>query len=71
MKRTRRDECFRITGWTTSHLQTEEIQRDLEHSHQGYRLNDHTPAQALYEALGIDEPPAIVPAEENGTMPPA
>jgi hypothetical protein len=54
-------------------VQVDEIQRDLdrflryynlERSHQGYRLKGPTPAQALKEALGIDNIPNIVPAEE-------
>jgi hypothetical protein len=34
---------------------------NLERSHQGYRLRGRTPAQALREALGIDEFPPFVP----------
>jgi hypothetical protein len=41
------------------------VQRDLEYynldrSHQAYRLRGHTPAQALREALGVDELPPLV-----------
>jgi hypothetical protein len=58
----------------------EEIQRDLERflayynlerSHQGYRLKGRTPAQALREALGIEELLAILPVEEEATEPAA
>src|SRR5438067_6316069 len=64
MNRTLLDECFRVAGRTTWYLEPAEIQRDLdvflEHynlrrSHQGYRLGGRTPAQALREALAIDE----------------
>jgi transposase InsO family protein len=80
MNRTLLDECFRVSGRTTWYLEVDEIQRDLdrflayynlERSHQGYRLKGRTPAQALREALGIDELPAIVPAEEEATTPAA
>jgi len=80
MNRTLLDECFRIAGRTTWYLEPEEIQRDLdrflayynlERSHQGYRLKGRTPAQALREALAIEELPAFVPAEEEATLPAA
>jgi hypothetical protein len=32
---------------------------DLERSHQGYRLNGRTPAQALREALGVQTLPRL------------
>ena len=32
---------------------------DLERSHQGYRLNGRTPAQALRDALGLAELPNL------------
>jgi hypothetical protein len=73
MNRTPLDECFRVTGRTAWHLEPAEIQRDmdrflaynnLERSHQGYRLKGRTPARALCEALGIEELPPFVPAEE-------
>src|SRR5437867_13289267 len=81
MNRTLLDECFRLAGRTTWYLEPAEIQRDLdaflEHynlrrSHQGYRLAGRTPAQALQEALGIAELPAltggfIVPEGEEVT----
>jgi transposase InsO family protein len=66
MNRTLLDECFRIAGRTTWYLEVEEIQRDLDRfleyynlqrSHQGYRLKGRTPAQALREALGVEELP--------------
>jgi len=68
MNRTLLDECFRVQGRTTWYVAVEEIQRDLdrflthynlERSHQGYRLNGRTPAQALREALGRDELPSL------------
>jgi len=80
MNRTLLDECFRIAGRTTWYLEPEEIQRDLdrflayynlERSHQGYRLKGRTPAQALREALAIEELPAFAPAEEEATLPAA
>ncbi len=68
MNRTLLDECFRVKGRETFYLSIAEIQRDLdafmtyyntERSHQGYRLNGHTPAAALRAALGIDELPSL------------
>ena len=63
MNRTLLDECFRVKGRQTFYLTIEEIQHDLDdfmayynldRTHQGYRLNGRTPAQALRETLGID-----------------
>jgi transposase InsO family protein len=80
MNRTLLDECFRVSGRTTWYLEADEIQRDLdrflayynlERSHQGYRLKGRTPAQALREALGIEELPAIVPVAEEEATPAA
>jgi transposase InsO family protein len=74
MNRTLLDECFRVAGRTTWYLEPAEIQRDvdrflryynLERSHQGYRLRGRTPAQALREALGIEEFPPMVSAESE------
>ncbi len=74
MNRTLLDECFRVQGRQTWYIEPDEIQRDLdkflryynlERSHQGYRLNGRTPAQALREALGRDNIPDIVPPEET------
>ena len=68
MNRTLLDECFRVAGRTTWYLEPAEIQRDLDRfldhynlqrSHQGYRLAGRTPAQALREALGVDELPSL------------
>ena len=68
MNRTLLDECFRVQGRQTWYIEIEEIQRDLdrfltyynlERSHQGYRLNGRTPAQALREALGYEELPEL------------
>jgi transposase InsO family protein len=78
LNRTLLDECFRVNGRTTWYITPEEIQRDLdvflqyynqERSHQGYRLNGRTPAQALREALGIDDlPPFVTELTENFTL---
>ena len=74
MNRTLLDECFRVQGRQTWYIAVEEIQRDLdrflryynlERSHQGYRLKGRTPAQALREALGIEELPQIIPTQED------
>jgi transposase InsO family protein len=75
MNRTLLDECFRVAGRTTWYTDVAEIQRDLDvfldyynlrRSHQGYRLNGRTPAQALREALGIDDlPPLFTPTEKE------
>lgn len=68
MNKTLLDECFRVHGRTTWYERVDEIQGDLdrfllyynlERSHQGYRLRGRTPAQALREALGIDELPPL------------
>jgi transposase InsO family protein len=70
MNRTLLDECFRVAGRTTWYENIEQIQTDLdrfmeyynlERSHQGDRLQGRTPAQALREALGIEELPPIMP----------
>ena len=62
MNRTLLDECFRVAGRTRWYVSPDEIQADLdrflvyynfERSHQGYRLNGRTPAQALFETLGL------------------
>lgn len=79
MNRTLLDECFRVQGRQTWYIAPDEIQRDLdrflryynlERSHQGYRLQGRTPAQALMEALGLSGLPEIVPLEEDNTPPP-
>lgn len=68
MNRTLPDECFRIAGRTTWYTDISEIQRDLDifmekynlrRSHQGYRLKGKTPAQALREALAIEDLPPL------------
>jgi len=70
MNRTLLDECFRVAGRTTWYTTPQEIQRDLDRfleyynlqrSHQGYRLQGRTPAQALRETLGLDDLPALIP----------
>jgi transposase InsO family protein len=69
MNRTMLDECFRVAGRTTWYENIEQIQADLdkfieyynlERSHQGYRLQGRTPAEALREALGIKELPSLM-----------
>jgi transposase InsO family protein len=74
MNRTLLDECFRVEGRKTWYVTPSEIQRDLdrflayynlERSHQGYRLKGRTPAQALREALGVEELPLVVPAAQE------
>jgi hypothetical protein len=80
MNRTLLDECFRVEGRKTWYVSPEEIQRDLdrflgyynlERSHQGYRLRGRTPAQALREALGVEELPPVVPENEEIPQPEA
>jgi transposase InsO family protein len=77
MNRTLLDECFRVQGRQTWYIEIEEIQRDLdrflsyynlERSHQGYRLNGRTPAQALREALGCDQLPALDYAAQTNSQ---
>ena len=73
MNRTLLDECFRVKGRTEWYTSPEQIQLDLDayleeynlrRTHQGYRLNGRTPAQALREALAIEDlPPFILPEE--------
>ena len=69
MNRTLLDECFRVAGRQTWYIEPDEIQRDLDRfleyynlhrTHQGYRLQGRTPAQALREALGIEELPSTI-----------
>ena len=76
MNRTLLDECFRVKGRTEWYLSPAEIQRDLDayleeynlrRSHQGYRLQGRTPAQALRDALNVDELPPFVLAEEESS----
>jgi transposase InsO family protein len=80
MNRTLLDECFRVEGRKTWYVEPAEIQRDLdrflryynlERSHQGYRLKGRTPAQALREALGLEELPPVVPEAQEGEVPEA
>jgi hypothetical protein len=74
MNRTPLDECCRVEGRKTWYVTPDEIQRDLdrflayynlERSHQGYRLKGGTPAQALCEALGLEEIPPVLPEKEE------
>lgn len=76
MNRTLLDECFRVAGRQTWYIQPEEIQRDLdvflnyynlERTHQGYRLKGRTPAQALRDALGVQDLPPFVPNASEET----
>jgi transposase InsO family protein len=76
MNRTLLDECFRVAGRQTWYIEPDEIQRDLDRfleyynlhrSHQGYRLQGRTPAQALCEALGIEELPPTVGSSDDET----
>lgn len=76
MNRTLLDECFRVQGRQTWYIGVDEIQRgldtflryyNLERSHQGYRLKGRTPAQALREALGVEELPDIIPPQEENS----
>ena len=74
MNRTLLDECFRVAGRTTWYIEVDEIQRDLDRfldyynvqrTHQGYRLKGRTPAQALCEALGLEELPRFSQASDE------
>jgi transposase InsO family protein len=80
MNRTLLDECFRVKGRTEWYLSPDEIQRDLDvyldeynlrRTHQGYRLMGRTPAQALREALGIEELPPFILQEESSDLEPS
>ena len=73
MKRTALDER-RVEDRNTWYMTPDEIQRDLdrflahynlERSHRDYRLQGRTPAQALREALGLEELPPVVPQSEE------
>lgn len=74
MNRTLPEECFRVAGPTTRYERIDETQADLdrflayynlEGSHQGYRLRGKTPAQALREALSVEELPALTYSQED------
>lgn len=74
MNRTLLDECFRVQGRTEWYTEAAEIQRDLDvfmeeynlrRTHQGYRVKGRTPAQALRDALGIEDLPPFVVREEG------
>jgi transposase InsO family protein len=74
MNRTLLDECFRVKGRTEWYLTPAEIQRDLDayleeynlrRTHQGYRVQGRTPAQALRDALGVADLPPFVLIEEE------
>lgn len=81
MNRTLLDECFRVAGRKTWYIRPDEIQRDLdtfinyynlERTHQGCRLKGRTPAQALRDALGVEELAPFIPdASEETTVPDA
>ena len=68
MNRMLLDECFRVKVRENWHISIAEFECDLdefithhniERSHQGYRLNGRTPAQALREPLGIENLPNL------------
>ena len=68
MNRTLLEECFRVKGRATWYETPQQLQEDLdlflefynlERTHQGYRLKGRTPAQALKEALGVEELPTF------------
>lgn len=74
MNRTLLDECFRVAGRTTWYVEPAEIQRDLdrflafyneERTHQGYRLQGRTPAQAMREALDLPSLPPMITSEAS------
>ena len=57
-----------MKGRTTWYETPQQLQKDLdlflefynlERTHQGYRLKGRTPAQALKEALGVEELPTF------------
>lgn len=79
MNRTLLDECFRVAGRTRWYVHTSEIQADLdrflvhynfERSHQGYRTKGRTPAETLFDTLGLLRllPPAPPAAQEDAAM---
>jgi hypothetical protein len=67
-------ECFRLKGRTEWYLTPARSsatstptfdEYNLRRTHQGYRVQGRTPAQALREALGLQELPPFVPTEEE------
>ena len=59
-------------NYLQTHLDTFLNYYNLERTHQGYRLKGRTPAQALRDALGIEELPPFIPdASEETTIPDA
>jgi transposase InsO family protein len=77
MNRTPLDECFRIGGRTKWYTTPEELQVDLDtflifynfkRSHQGYRLRGRTPAEALFEGIGLLGQRLLPPAPEEALM---
>ncbi len=75
MNRTLLDECFRVQGRQKWYTTPEEIQVDLDtfmafynfkRTHQGYRVQGRTPAQALLDLIAAQRqlPPIPVPAQE-------
>jgi len=77
MNRTLLDECFRIGGRTKWYATPEELQVDLDaflvfynfkRSHQGYRLRGRTPAEALFEGIGLLGQRLLPPAPEEALM---
>ena len=66
-----RQESFKVTNAASTRLASSTALFDrflayysLERSHQGYRLQGRTRAQALREALGVETLPPVVPEEE-------
>lgn len=79
MNRTLLEECLRVAGRTTWYERIDEIQADLdrflayynlERSHQGYQRRGNTPAQALSEALNVEELPTLTYSQDDAIDPP-
>ena len=77
MNRTLLDECFRIGGRTKWYATPEELQADLDaflvfynfaRSHQGYRLGGRTPAEALFDGIGLRGLRLLPPAPEEALL---
>lgn len=71
LNRTPLDECFRVQGRKTWYIEPAESQRDLDkfmleynfrRTHQGYRVNGRTPAQALLAGIARAASRALSPA---------
>ena len=77
MNRTLLDECFCIGGRTKWYATPEELQADLEaflvfynfaRSHQGYRLGGRTPAEALFDGIGLRGLRLLPPGPEEALV---